>query len=204
MTSWHVKVMGPHMNRPNMNIRRFAVALLIFPLSCRGIALEGNSPCSSEERSSEQRSSEQTHFSAEDDRVEKPVAIPVLTVLSQDNMVRAELENENIPAEKLPQSWFAASAIHLTHSGEIDLIVVSVGPVRGANVTMFWVFRSTPHGHELVLTAGAHDLQVKSTFWKGYRDIELLSVTMQKLNTVLYKFNGKRYVRYKDKVEDIR
>jgi hypothetical protein len=199
------------MNRPNRNIRRFAVALLIFPLACRGIAVEGDSPCSSkerpsEERSSEERSSEQTHFSAEDDRVEKPAAIPrdVLTVLSQDNMVRAELENENISAEKLPQSWFAASAIHLTHSAEIDLIVVAVGPVRGANVTMFWVFRSTPHGHELVLTAGGHDLQVKSTSWKGYRDIELLSVTMQKLNTVLYKFNGKRYVHYKDKVEDIR
>jgi hypothetical protein len=194
------------MNRPKMSIKRFAVALLIFPLACRGIAVEGNSPRSSEQRSSEQRSTEQAHFSAEDNRVEKPVAIPldVLTVLSQDNMVRAELENENIPAEKLPQSWFAASAIHLTHSGEIDLIVVSVGPVHGANVTMFWVFRSTPHGHELVLTAGGHDLQVKSTSWKGYRDIELLSVTMQKLNTVLYKFNGKRYVRYKDKVEDIR
>jgi hypothetical protein len=194
------------MNRPNMNIGRFTVALLIFLLACRGTALQGNNPCSSEERSSEQRSSEQTHFSAEDDRVEKPVAIPrdVLTVLSQNNMVREELENKNIPAEKVPQSWFAASAIHLTHSGEIDLIVVSVGPVRGANVTMFWVFRSTPHGHELVLTTGAHDLQVKSTSWKGYRDLELLSVTMQKLNTVLYKFNGKRYVRDKDKVEDIR
>jgi hypothetical protein len=113
------------------------------------------------------------------------------------------LESEKIQAKQIPASWFSASAIHLGNSREVDLIVMSVGPVRGANVTMFWAFRPTALGHELLFAGGGHTLSVKNKRWKGFREIETLSVVMQKVSTVLYRFDGKRYIRYKDNLEDI-
>ena len=149
---------------------------------------------------------EQSSFSAEDESVQKPVAIPqeVLSALSRDSLVRAELKDRKIPAERIPASWFSASAIHLGNAREADLIVMSVGPVHGANVTMFWAFRPAASGHELLFRGGGHDLRVKNTRRKGFRDIETLSITMQKLSSDLYRFDGKQYTRYSDKLEEIR
>lgn len=150
-------------------------------------------------------SSEQLAFSAEDDAVKKPVAIPqdVLATLVKDEMVSHELENENLPAEKIPLSWFSASAIHLSNSRRTDFVVMARGPLAGGNVVTFWVLRGTPHGHELVLTAPMHDLIVKNTRRNGYRDIELASMSAVKVSTVLCRFDGKRYKEYKSKAEDI-
>ena len=149
--------------------------------------------------------SEQLTFSAEDDTVKKPVAIPqnVLATLVKDEMVSRELENENLPAEKIPLSWFSASAIHLSNSRRTDFVVMARGPLAGGNVVVFWVFRGTPHGHELVLTAPMHDLIVKNTRRNGYRDVELLSANAVTVSTVLCRFDGKQYKEYKSKAEDI-
>jgi hypothetical protein len=151
--------------------------------------------CIQDLNSTESRESEQTSFSAEDSSVRKPVPIPqsVLSALSQDTLVSNELEYESKHAEQAPPSWFSASATHLGASREVDLIVMSVGPVHGANVTMFWAFRPTASGHELIFTGGGHELRVLNSRSKGYRDIEALAVTMQKPSRVLYRFNGKQY-----------
>lgn len=77
------------------------------------------------------------------------------------------------------------------------------GPLAGGNVVTCWVFRDTAHGHELVMTAPMHGLAVKSTRWKGYRDIELTSMSAAKISTVLCQFDGKQYKEFKSKVEDI-
>jgi len=144
---------------------------------------------------------EQSSFRAEDDSVKKPVPIPqdLLATLSRDGLVKGVLENENIPAERIPASWFSASAIHLAGAREVDLIVMSVGPVHGANVTWFWAFRPSAAGCELIFSGGGHDLEVKNTRSNGYREIEKLAVTMQKVSTVVYRFDGKQYTRYKTK-----
>jgi hypothetical protein len=149
---------------------------------------------------------EQLSFSAEDDGVKNPVVIPrdVLAILSKDKLVREELEHEGLPAEEIPSSWFSASAIHLSHANAAYLIVMSVGPVQGANTTMFWAFRPTHSGHDLIFTGGGYTLTAKNTRWNGYREIETLSVVMQKLATVVYRFDGTRYTRYKDKLEKIK
>ena len=149
---------------------------------------------------------EQTHFSAEDESVKNPIAIPddVLALLRQDKMVRSSLEYEGIPPEKLPLSWFSASAIHLSGPGEPDLIVAAEGPLMGANVENFWVFRHTDHGYDLVLNAPAHDLIVVRTVWNKLREIEVLGATAASVHTVRLRFDGRRYVLYRDKWEDIR
>jgi hypothetical protein len=171
----------------------FALVLLVVLSVCGPGSAQGKQPIRSEQR----------HFSLEDSKVKRPVAIPVdvLAILSKDELVRDVLENDNLPADKLPQSWFLASAIHLGDTDEIDLVVVGEGPLIGANVTTFWVFRATPNGHELALTAVAHDLTVKKTSWKGYREIELLSTTAMQQSSVMLRWDGKQYSAYQETLE---
>jgi hypothetical protein len=150
--------------------------------------------------------SEQRHFSAEVPGVDNPVAIPqdVLAVLKADEMVRNALESENIPAEKVPLSWFSAAIVHLSNSREADFVVMAKGTLAGGNVVTFWVFCATARGHVLVLTAPAHGLSVKNTRWRGHRDIELTSASAVQFSKVLCRFDGEKYAKYKTKSEPIR
>jgi|GEM_PF-2881221 hypothetical protein len=81
--------------------------------------------------------------------------------------------------------------------------VVANYPVAGANTTFFWIFRTTGKGHNLILTAMAHNLNVKSTRWNGFKEIEVLSVTLGQANVGLYRFNGTGYTLYKATSERI-
>ena len=179
-----------------MNMKWPVFLLLLFLLMCGILAAQSN----------RSHSVEQSVFSAEDAAVKKPATIPedVLAILAKDEMVSHALENENLPAEKLPLPWFSASTIHLSKLSQKDLVVMAVGPLAGGNVVTFWVFRWTAHGHELVLMTPAHDLAVKSSRWKGYRDIELTSMSAVTVSTVLCRFDGRRYARYESKTENIR
>ena len=178
-----------------MKIRSLAIVLLIVLSVCGQGSAQDKQPVRSEQR----------HFSAEDPGVKKPVAIPddVLAILSKDEFIRDVLEDEKTLAGKLPQTWFSASAIHLGGPDKIDLVVVGVGPLMGANVTTFWVFRATPSGHELALTAAAHDLNVMKTSWKGYREIELVSATAEQVSSVMLRWDGKQYSAYQETLEPV-
>jgi len=149
---------------------------------------------------------EQSEFSAEDAAVRKPVTIPedVLAILRKDKTVLSILESQNLQPTNLPASWFSASAIHLSTSIRTDLVVVGEPPVSGGNSAIFWVFRATADGHELVLTAPAHDLIARNRRWRGCRDIELVSMTAVQISTVLWRFDGMRYTEYRSKLEPIR
>ena len=152
------------------------------------------------------RATEQSSFSAEDDSVKKPVAIPqdVLAALSRDKLVRDVLEKENIPAERIPAASFSASAIHLGKAGRGGPHCHVNGPGPRSKCHDVLGFPPTAAGHEFVFFGGGHDLRIKTTRSRGYRDIETLAVTMQKLSTVVYRFDGKQYKRYKEKSEEIR
>ncbi|HEX7284776.1 MAG TPA: hypothetical protein VF532_01260 [Candidatus Angelobacter sp.] len=149
---------------------------------------------------------QQLHFSAEDRSVNKPVTIPpdVLAMLKKDEMVGNVLESENTPVEKIPLEWFSAAEIHLSNARHSDLLVMATGPLAGGNVVTFWVFRATTHGYELALTAPAHDLILMNTRWKGYRDIELVALTAVQYTSVLCRFDGERYKKYKVRSRPIR
>jgi len=179
-----------------MNSTRIVAVLLAFLVTCNPGTTLGKAA----------QPSEQRHFSAEEDGVKKPIPIPeaVLATLKQDEHICSVLEYENISAEKIPASWFSASAIHLNRPDQLDLVVMGIGPLRGANVITFWVFATTARGYELVLMAPAHDLIVKNTRWKGYREIELVSMTALEISTVLVRFDGERYKEYRARSEHIR
>lgn len=143
---------------------------------------------------------EQTVFSAEDEAVKVPAALPqgVVAILRSDEMVVMAMKNEQPQIEKLPSSWFSASVIHLGTPGETDFVVVGNPPLSGGNTATFWVIRSTPDGSELVLKAPAHDLSVKPTRAVGLRDIEMLAVTATHVHTVMYRLDGKSYKVFRD------
>jgi hypothetical protein len=146
---------------------------------------------------------EQLQFSVEDEGVKKPVDIPddVLAILIKDELVHNVLQYTELPVGKIPQDWFSAAAIHLSTPDKADLLVVGEGPLRGANVTTFWLFNTTPNGHELVLRAIAHELNVKKTVWKEYREIELLNAAAYQASSVLLRWDGKQYAAYLEKIE---
>jgi hypothetical protein len=162
--------------------------------------------CDAQTRRAPLAEREQVHFSAEDEGVRRPAALPgdVLEVLGKQKRVVDILESQQIPPEQLPLSWFSASIIHLGRSNDDDFIVEGEPPLSGANTVTFWVFRSTPNGHELVLTAAAHDLIVRKASWNGYRDLEMMAVTAMRVDRVLFRFDGKRYQQYREKLEAIR
>ena len=104
-----------------------------------------------------EHSREQTKFSAEAEAVNHPVAIPddVLSLLEHDDMVKETLKDPDPAVQTVQSSWFSASQVHLAGPGEEALVILAEGQLRGANVIMFWVFRKTAQGYELVLRAPA-------------------------------------------------
>jgi hypothetical protein len=149
--------------------------------------------------------SEQTQFSAEDDSVHKPAEIPqdVMTILKKDKWVDNILEDENMAPDKLPSSWFSASAIHLGSAKKLDFVVVGEPPLLGANTATFWVFLASSRGYELALKIPAHDLQIKNTRRNGYRDIEASAESAVTFYSALFRFDGKGYVKRSGRAERI-
>ncbi len=149
---------------------------------------------------------EQTQFSAEDEAVKRPVAIPddVMGLLAQDPYVHRRMLHEDSPLKQPPASWYSASVTHLAGPDEKDLVVEAEGELAGANVTNFWIFRQLPGGAQLVLNGPAHDLTIMRSRWNGLREIELESATATKFHRVVLRFDGARYTAFSDKWEDIR
>src|SRR5262249_16232636 len=84
-------------------------------------------------------SPEQQSFSAEDETVKHAAPVPpqVLAILARDSDVQQAREALNLSV--VPMGWFPASEIHLHGREERDLVVMGIGPIRGANVTTFWI-----------------------------------------------------------------
>ena len=149
---------------------------------------------------------EQVQFSAEDETVKRPIVLPyeALRVIEEDPSVAEGLKNEAPPTTQIPKGWLMASEVHLAGPDEKDIIVVATGSLLGANVTTFWVLRPSRRGYELLLSAPAHDLVIKGTRFKGYKDIELVSATALDVSTESLRFDGKKYDVHEQRSKPIR
>jgi hypothetical protein len=126
---------------------------------------------------------EQTHFGAEGD-FENPVAVPnaalesLRTSKNADDSIQTCAENDGIPADKIPASWFVASEIRLRRSPSSGLVVRGEHPcLGGAHIAQFWVLAKSTTGYEIVFRGRADGLSVLSTRTNGYRDVRLFIVT---------------------------
>jgi hypothetical protein len=149
------------------------------------------------------RAHEQTHFRAEDDSVQMPIAIPpmIRQLLVADESVKDLARYEKIRPEDFPDSWFSASAVHLSSKALEDVVLVGRGPMLGANITQFWVFCAIPDGYRLVLQAGAHDLYVTRRVWNHYKEIDLFSATGIAVHNVSLRYDGQEYKSFHDSWE---
>jgi hypothetical protein len=152
---------------------------------------------------------EQTHFSAEDEGVRHPVPIPgdVMAILRADESVRnagAYLESEGMTSGEVTAKLLSASQINLGSSGQKDLIVVAEGPLRGANITTFWIFLHGDEGYRLAFKFFAHDLIVMESRFNGYRDLEMLEATAATVTDILFRFDGREYKLFSSKAEAIK
>lgn len=148
---------------------------------------------------------EQSKFSAEAYTFKRPVRVPsdALQLLRNDGHVLSSLKTENLKGDQLPIEWFTASEIHLDGPHEVDLLVMGVDRLRGANVSPFWIFRKTPDGYQLVLNAPAHELEVLTTRSKGFRNIRAFSLTANTVLTITYRFDGRQYQPQERKSEPV-
>jgi len=144
---------------------------------------------------------EQTQFSAEEPDAKHPVPVPdaALAVLRSDKRVVDSMESEEPPLKTPPQSWFSASILHLGSRDEQDLIVIGLDHLAGAHSVPFWILRPTSTGYNLVLRTQGHDLEVKRHHAKGFRDIEASDESAATFMSVIYRFDGEKYVQFKDK-----
>jgi hypothetical protein len=150
-------------------------------------------------------SEEQSSFNAEEDKVNRAVPVPegALQLLRSDEQILRYLSAKGESAGDLTTDAFLASEIHLNGPGEIDLIVIGRGRLRGANVVTFWVIRKSAKKFTVILKTVAHDLRIQDDRWNGFRNIETASPIAGTASVVLYKFDGKRYKVFQTKSEHI-
>jgi len=146
--------------------------------------------------------------------VKRPVPVPdaVLEILKGDDGVKSCLEYNPLPAGGLLSSWFIASEIHLDGVNETDLVVLAnPKPEESypcfhsvAGISWFWVFRQTGRRYELVLRCAGNGLDVLKTRNNGYRDLQTVTLGQagRYVTTTTFRFDGKRYKKYRESTEE--
>lgn len=132
---------------------------------------------------------EQTFFSADDQSVERPVAIP-------DNVLGILKRTEKISSDEQSSDSLLASQIRLGGGGESGLLVIGVG-LRDAHYAPFWLFRKTTRGYDLVLAFRGDGLEVLNEKTNTHRDIAAYRFAEANGSTTIYRFDGTKYRRFR-------
>lgn len=146
--------------------------------------------------------SAQTSFS-ENAPVQHPVALSpgVLKVLFETDQARQVLNFASDAAQDDPARLFRAAEVHLAGSDEVDLVVVGVPPMAGADSSWFWVIRATRNGPRVVLFTSASSLDLAESTTNGYRDIIATSSSASETQETTYHFDGKSYKGWKKETQ---
>jgi hypothetical protein len=131
------------------------------------------------------------HFSAKDPTVAHPATLPdsAMQQLLKDETVRHALPK----SKPIPAKWLLVSQLHLADTPEEDYLAIGRGPLGGANVATFWIFRQHGKSFDLVLTVSAHDLMLRPSTSHGLRDLEAVTITSGNVTLADYSFDGIRY-----------
>lgn len=117
----------------------------------------------------------------------------VRRLLANDPHVLNTLKYKPLSPERLPADWFTASERELGGSYRTYLVVMGARMMRGANINPFWIFRLSAKSCNLLLTFGAHDLEVFNTKPNGLPDIEIVALTSVRYFESEYRFDGQSY-----------
>jgi len=122
-----------------------------------------------------------------------PLAPEVLKVLLETDAAKAGLAYAT-PAQRAdPEQLFRAAQVHLNHTDDVDLVVIGVCPMCGADNAWFWIVGSAAKNPKVILVAGGNELQLLDSSTKGYRDVQSVWSSPSQTDTSLYHFNGVQY-----------
>jgi len=143
---------------------------------------------------------EQTRF-VEGDPLQQAVGLSanVLKVLLETEEGKQGLAFANDSQQKNAARLFQAREIHLSGPDEVDLIVVGIPPMTGADNGWFWLVRSANKNPQVVLFSGGNTLELMGSKTLGYRDIRSVFSTASETRKAIYHFDGKQYKLWNDK-----
>jgi hypothetical protein len=136
----------------------------------------------------------QTLFS--DGAIQHPVDLSseVLKALLADEQVNGQFAAMKNSEKTNPSQFFRAAEVHWGQRAEVDLVVVGVAPMAGADNTWFWIVRSARKNPRVVLFGGGSTLEVLKTKTNRYRDVSSTWSSGTEENvTTIYHFNGSNY-----------
>ena len=168
-------------------LRRIPLALALTTIVCTSLATQG-------------RRGEQTSF-AEDQPLHSPVQISpdVLKVLLETKEAEQGLDLANDSKQDHPTQLFRAAEVHLSRPDEVDLVVIGVCPMCGADNGWFWLVRSARSDPKVVLFAGGNILELMNSRTNGCRDIRSAWSSSSETKNTLYHFDGKEYKVWQEK-----
>jgi len=156
--------------------------------------------CLSAHTSAQQTPRYRWSFSAEGDAPYPTAKIPqsVLRKLEEDEQVQETIAEEGGFQKVHLRRWFQAVKVPLTSTGECDLVVKGVGPILGANVTTFWVFRVKGGKATMLLKVSAHDLDIAAVSQNGYLGIDAASSTASTVSITSFVMKNGSYRAVKE------
>jgi len=129
------------------------------------------------------------------DSIQHPVSLSpeVLKVLLASHPAKETFEILNDSEKHDPSQLFQAAEVHLSSSNEVDLVVIGLGPMRGAENRWFWVVRSANKNPQVILFSGGDSLEVTDKKTHGYKDIGVVWMSSLETETSIYQFDGTFY-----------
>ena len=123
-----------------------------------------------------------------------PLSDRILKLLLATKEAQEGLDFANAQGKRYnPAQLFRAAEIHLHHSGQVDLVVIGICPMCGADNGWFWVIHSAKEIPRVVLFANGNSLEVMGSRTNGYHDIRSVFSTPSETRTCNYRFDGKLY-----------
>ena len=137
-------------------------------------------------------------FSAEDDHVSAPAALPPPVF---DLLVQVESRHWN--GDTIRPEWFSAEKVSVSGRSAELLLVQAEGPLRGANVSEFWLVQQDTQHHtaSLLWTSPEHDVTLKLTPASPYPSIQTERLSAGRLWTARYAYEHGTYVLVRKSVK---
>ena len=122
-----------------------------------------------------------------------PLPQDVLKILLRQPLVRDSMERASHKDKRNPAQLFRAIQVHLINPNDIDLFIVGIAPISGADNGWFWIVRAARRNPRIVLFATGYSLELLGSRTNGYHDIQSSWSNPNGTETRTYKFEGTRY-----------
>jgi hypothetical protein len=131
----------------------------------------------------------------------QPMALPaeVLKILLDTKQAIQEMDLASDAQRRNPSLLFRAAAVHLSHQDELDLVVIGVPPMAGADTAWFWIVRSVRKNPQVVLFTDGNSLEILDNKTNGSRDIRCIWSSSAETNYTIFHFDGESYRVWKNK-----